>query len=200
MGSSNGFYTSSCPEPVPVTIQVTEVKFSAVDAAFKQARYSRTAVSPVIQIQQLSPSLQYRRIVLDTLPVQADSVKVFLNSAIQRRGVEYEVYAREIYLANEPTTDDEFLVTWFSLTGAATAYDVTTGYIASFVTNPGDGWLPLDGASPREKSSYPTLWAYLDANPTLLQSSNSTQFVLKDLSNSFYDGAGYQQIRAYIHV
>jgi len=186
---------SSCPEAAAVTINVTEIEWDGSEASFRTARFSRAAGTVTAD-----SGGAYRVISLPYAVAMPDSVTVARNSGVQRPGVDFAVSGSQIYLTAEAGVDDEFLVNWFSSQAQPAVGGYGTGHIAGFASSPGAAWLAMDGTTTHSAAAYQALWVYLTANPGLMESFDSTSFVLKAASFSLYTGSELLALQGYIHV
>lgn len=186
----------TCPETVPVTINQTTIEFDGTNAFWHQQIFSRAAGTVV------AVGSDYILITLPYEPVSAKSVNVYRNGVIQRAVLDYAVSGSQVYLVVPALADEQFLVTWFatdgSVTSGSSAYSV--GYIQPFYTDPGTGWLGMDGSTAHVKAAYESLWTFLAANTELLVpgSYSGTTFVLKNLVSMLYTGSSVATLTCYI--
>jgi len=194
--SCNSCCDTSCPAPVPVTVNVTEINFDGENASFRTARFSRAGGTITADTAGI-----YRVISLPYVVSQPQSVVVALNSGVQRYNEDYVVSGDKVYLALEPQTDDVFVVNWFSSAPVegTSSLDVV-GSIRGFASNPGAAWLAMDGVTAHSKATYPDLAAWLVANAALVAASDLTTFTLANFSLPFYNGSTLESLQGYIHV
>lgn len=185
----------TCPETTPVTIIQYTIEGGIVP---KKARYSRGAGTVT------AANGKYVLMTLPNAPVNSDSVTVHGNSGAMRPIADYVVSGSQIYLVNEATLDDEYMVSWIS--GEASIPDPSTtstfnpGYLQGFYSDPGTAWLAMDGVTAHSKAAYAALWLYLAMNTGLLQASDASTFTLKALSSTLYDGSSLVSVTVYIKV
>lgn len=189
---------TSCPEPCAVTINVTSVTWNGDDASFQVARFSKAAGTVTADSATL-----YRIITLPSNVAAPESVQLFRNSGAQRNGLDFVVSGNQIFLAAAAGDSDEFLVHWFSSDATATVGGYSVGHLAGFASDPGTGWLAMDGSTSINYDDYAALGAYLAVNTSLLLSGSAVpggSFVLKNVTFPFYDGSSLQTLQGYIHV
>lgn len=189
---------TSCPAPVPVTVNLTTIEFDGSNAYFHQLRFSRAA-GTVVAVEG-----KYILINLPHTPVSSAEILVAGNSGVMRKDADYVVSGSQIYLVNEAAVDSEYLVRWFSTEGAPSDESgssmFTTGYLQAFYEDPGSGWLVMDGATSRSVAAYAALAAYLAMHPNLVVSMDASTFVLKALTSMVYTGTDVQTLNMYIHT
>lgn len=195
-------HTTSCPEPVPVTVNLTEIRITTsagqdLPFSFQSALFSRASGTVLTDA-----SGQYRILVLPHPVLEQGSIQVYLNSVIQRPSIDYFVSGQHIYLAEQVGVNDQILVVWLSTVPGSTSGSgaFATGTILGFASPPGPLWLAMDGVTDYPKSSYPVLWTYLSSNPALLASSTASTFRLVLVTFPFYNGTSLQTLQGYIRV
>lgn len=184
MGCCPGSCHESCPETTPVTILQTNLYFDGTNFFFNEARYSKSGGSVT-----LDSSGEYKVITLAYNPLSNASVTGFRNSAAMRNGADYIVSGKQVYLVNPALDDEEFYFKYPSMEGPVGGATYSVGYMQPYYTDPGAGWLEMDGTTSHLKTTYASLWVFLSLNSELLLSSTSTHFVLKELTAPLYNGS-----------
>lgn len=194
---SNCGYSSSCPEPVNVTVnnQIIQIK----DAP---------AMSRVDTFV-FGDSADNRTFALSFFPYEPRSVQVYFNSGAQRYSFDYQVQGQYIILTNALVAGDQIFVRYISVDGYVSSQTSTLGMLVSFSPGAGlvDGYLRMDGTTSHLWSSYPTLqsWFYDSGSGAarradLLESFDGSSFVLKALYDSSYDGVNLVTLNKYISL
>lgn len=182
-------YQNSCPEAPDITINQTTIEFDGENAYFHDEYFSRAAGTVV---EAAVGSGLYKLITLAYTPVSNASVQLTRNALIQRQGIDFIVVGRYIYLTVGAELTDSFQVRSFSASGAsAEIADVAAGTMLTYNGTTLEGFLKMDGTTSYLVSAYPTLSAYLVANPDLYVSHDGTNFVLKQLFETVYDTASH---------
>ena len=193
--------TDSCPSPVSVQVNVTNIQFDGANSSFRGGRFSR-AMGTVTA----DSSGAYRVITLPYSVAQPESVVLVRNSGVQRRDVDFVISGDQIYLTREDDGTDEFTVQWFSSAPTVAVGSDDVGTLRGFAAAPASGWLAMDGgmSPPHSKATYAALWTYLAANESLLvggaAGNSGSTFTLILITFPFYNGSSFQTLQGYIHV
>lgn len=135
MSSSNSCYRSSCPEPVNVTINKTEIKIDNSPALSRVDFFS------------FGDSADNLTFGLSFFPYEPRSVSVFLNSGAQRFGIDYAVHGQYLVMQNPLVSGDSLMVRYLSVDGVVASQGSTVGSIISSAGSVLDGFLLMDGTS-----------------------------------------------------
>jgi len=190
-------YSSSCPEPVNVTINNQVVQIDDAPAMNR------------VDLFSFGDSADNRTFDLSFFPYEPRSVQVYLNSGAQRYGTDYTVQGQYVILTNALVSGDQILVRYISVDGYVSSQTSTIGMLVSFSPGTGtiDGFLAMDGTTTYLWTNYPTLQSWFN-DPTngaarrndLLQSHDGSSFVLKALYDTSYDGVNLVTLNKYISL
>lgn len=209
--SVRGFYASSCPEPVDVTVNNTIVSINGGTSVFQVDTFSYSGSHPNNQ-----------QFTLSHFPYEPRSVQVFLNSGAQRYGIDFQVLGNRVLMTNPLVDGDSLLVNYISVVGTLPSAAGGVGSIVSSVGESlGSAYLRLDGVSPHVWTNYSflRLWFWEGASegdigdPTnteqpgasrraaLLKSGyTSENFTLVFLQDTSYDGTQFVTLNKFINV
>lgn len=137
MSSSTSCYRSSCPEPVNVTINKTEIKIEDSPAMHRVDYF--TYNDPKTTDNRTFP--------LSFFPYEPRSVALFLNSGAQRFGTDFAVHGQYIVLTTPLVSGDIVMVRYLSVDGVVASQGSTVGSIISSGGNLLDGYLLMDGTT-----------------------------------------------------
>lgn len=194
---SNCGYSSSCPEPVNVTINNQIIQIDDAPAMNRVDSFNFGDVA------------DNRTFALSFFPYEPRSVQVYLNSGAQRYETDYRVQGQYVILNNALVSGDQIFVRYLSVDGYVSSQTSTVGMLVSFSPGTGaiDGFLAMDGTTSYLWSNYPTLQSWFN-DPTngaarkndLLQSYTGSNFVLRELYDTSYDGTNLVTLNKYISL
>jgi hypothetical protein len=104
---NRGFYASSCPEPVNVTVNQNIISFENAPSIFQVEFFSYDA-----------GHLDNQLFTLVHFPYEPRSVQVFLNSGAQRYGIDFRVTGQKVFLLNPLTPGDGIAVHYMRVGGS----------------------------------------------------------------------------------
>ena len=194
MPATASTFLNTAPEQIPITLNQTVINLDADAVISRQERFKLGLPDPFDIYDNGTGQFKYFELVYT--PVNADGVVVFKNGVQQRKGTDYFINGKEVFLSTAATSDDDFTVTYLTVTtvqpSTAVPSSFPLGSVVDYEYN-GDlsliptGWLALENTTAHAQAAFSALFAYLQgAGAAYLESSDATTFHLKNITNAAY--------------